>query len=152
MVIEQQPIFMTSYKFDSIVINEMTGNKLFCTFIDSDNLNETVDLLKNRYSILYNKIFVLSSPDTDEYILTYNIDVINTNSKNALPSTILVHRKKEFNSLYSVNALNEIIKSLNGGVIDTNFSIPWSEYKNCLLLTQDGGLRRLNTKIYNIIT
>jgi hypothetical protein len=152
MVIEQQPIFMTSYKFDSIVINEMTGNKLFCTFIDSDNLNETVDLLKNRYSILYNKIFVLSSPDTDEYILTYNIDVINTNSKNALPNTILVHRKKEFNSLYSVNALNEIIKSLNGGVIDTNFSIPWSEYKNCLLLTQDGGLRRLNTKIYNIIT
>ena len=90
----QNHIFMASYEFNDIVINDMVGNKLFCTFIAHDRLDEVLGALTNRYSILYNKIFVLSSPDTDELILTYNIDVMNTTSKNALPSTILLHRKK----------------------------------------------------------
>jgi hypothetical protein len=147
----QQPIFMTSYKFDNIVINEMVGNKLFCTFIDSDKLDNTINILVNKYSILYNKIFVLSSPDTNEYILTYNLDVINTNSKNALPGTILVHRKKESNTLYTINALNALIKELNGGMLNTDYKVNWSDHRNVILLTQDGGLRKVHTKIFNII-
>lgn len=144
-------IFMVSYDFDNIVINEMTGNKLFCTFIEHDRLQEIVDTLTRRYSILYNKIFVLESPDTEELILTYNIDVFNTNSKNALPNTILLHRKKESNTLYTINALNALICELNGGVLDTNYRISWVSFKNTILLTQDGGLRKIHTKIHNIV-
>ena len=94
----QEAIFMTSYDFDNIVIDDMTGNKLFCTFIEHNRLEEIIGTLTQRYAILYSKIFVLESPDTDELILTYNIDVMNTSSKNALPSTILLHRKKESNT------------------------------------------------------
>jgi hypothetical protein len=32
----ESPIFMTSYEFNNIVIDEMVGNKLFCTFIEHD--------------------------------------------------------------------------------------------------------------------
>jgi hypothetical protein len=151
MVTMEPPIFMTSYEFDNIVIDEMAGNKLFCTFIEHNRLEEILNSLTTRYSILYNKIFILESPDTEELILTYNIDIVNNNSQNALPSTILLHRKKESNTLYTINALNALIKELNQGILDTNYRVNWPDFKNTILLTQDGGLRRVHTKIYRIV-
>jgi hypothetical protein len=87
--------------------------------------------------------------NNDEFVLTYNIDHGNISS---IPeNTILVHRKKESNTLYTINALNELIKSLNGGVVDTRFPINWNHYKNTILLTQQNELRQLKTKIHQII-
>ena len=142
---------MTSYDFDNIVIDEMAGNKLFCTFIEHNRLQDTIGILTSKYTILYNKVFVLESPDTEELILTYNIDVVNTNSKNALGNTILLHRKKESNTLYTINALNTLIRELNGGVLDTNYRVEWPNFRNTILLTQDGGLRQVHTKIHTIV-
>ena len=85
----------------------------------------------------------------NEYVCTYNIDQVNAAD---LPSnTILVHRKKDTNTLYTINALNELIKKLNGGVVDTKFPINWQHYKNAILLTQNNELKQLNTKIYKIV-
>jgi len=98
---------------------------------------------------LYNKIFVLQVKDLDEYVITYNIDQTNVN---LIPeNTILVHRKKETNTLYTINALNELIKALNGGVVDSRYKIEWKHYKNTILLTQHNELRELKTKIFKII-
>jgi hypothetical protein len=69
-----------------------------------------------------------------------------------LYNTILLHRKKESNTLYTINALNDLIKSLNGGVLDNTFMINWKDYQNCILLTHSGDLKKLDTKIYRIIT
>jgi hypothetical protein len=66
-------------------------------------------------------------------------------------NTILVHRKKESNTLYTINALNDLIKKLNGGAVDPTFRIEWQHYRNCILLTQHGEVKQLNTKIYKII-
>jgi hypothetical protein len=66
-------------------------------------------------------------------------------------NTILVHRKKETNTLYTINALNTLIKALNGGVVDPKFKVDWQHYKNCILLTQGNELRQLNTKVHKII-
>jgi hypothetical protein len=147
----QDTIFMTSYDFDNIVIDEMAGNKLFCTFIEHNKLQDTISTLTKKYTILYSKVFVLESPDTEELILTYNIDVVNTNSQNALPNTILLHRKKESNTLYTINALNALIRELNAGILDTNYRVDWPNFRNTILLTQDGGLRKVHTKIHTII-
>jgi len=148
----QNTIFITSsYDFDDIVINEMAGNKLFCTFIEHDKLQDTVNTLTKRYTILYSKVFVLESPDTEELILTYNIDAVNTNAQNALPNTILLHRKKESNTLYTINALNALIRELNAGILDTNYRVNWVDFRNTILLTQDGGLRKVHTKIHTIV-
>jgi hypothetical protein len=76
---------------------------------------------------------------------------MNTSSKNALPSTILLHRKKESNTLYTINALNTLIRELNGGVLDTNYRVSWPDFRNTILLTQDGGLRKVHTKIHTIV-
>jgi hypothetical protein len=71
--------------------------------------------------------------------------------QSVLPNTILLHRKKESNTLYTINALNALIKSLNGGVLDTNYRITWLDYKNSILLVQSNDLNIIKTKIHKII-
>jgi len=125
------------------------NNKLFCTFTNLDNLNSLISELSSRYSIIYNKMFVLEIVGKDEYVVTYNVEQGNVSD---IPeNTILVHRKKESNTLYTINALNELIKKLNGGVVDTKFPIDWNHYRNCILLTQHNELNQLNTKIHKIV-
>ena len=127
------------------------NNKLFCTFSSKDQLEDRLAEIISEYKILYDKIFVLSSPESDEYLCTYNIEPENRQVR-ILPNTILLHRKKESNTLYTINALNILIKSINNGVLDPTFPIPWKEYQNSVLLTQDSQLRRLNTLINKIVT
>ena len=125
------------------------NNKLFCTFTTLEGVNDLVDSIQRSYTVMYNKIFVLEVKNNNEYVLTYNIEMANIAS---IPeNTILVHRKKESNTLYTINALNELIKSLNGGVVDTRFQIDWQHYKNTILLTQQNELKQLRTKIHEII-
>lgn len=125
------------------------NNKLFCTFTDLDGLDALLEDIQSKYTIIYNKMFVLEIVGKDEYVVTYNVDQGNVQT---IPeNTILVHRKKESNTLYTINALNELIKKLNGGVVDTNFKIDWQHYRNCVLLTQHNDLNQLNTKIHKII-
>lgn len=134
----------------NITIEEM-ANKLFATFSKKDDINNTLDTITSRYTILYNKIFILESKDSDEFICTYNIDPGNLSTTSVLPNTILLHRKKESNSLYTINALNTLIKSLNNGYADPNYRVNWNEYKNCILLTNGPDLRKLETTIYKIV-
>jgi hypothetical protein len=125
------------------------NNRLFATFTDLDTLDDLIENITKSYSIMYKKMFVLYVKSTDEYVVTYNVEQGNINT---IPeNTILVHRKKESNTLYSLNALNEVIKKLNGGVVDKNFRVDWQHYKNCILLTNHNELKQLNTKIFKII-
>jgi hypothetical protein len=124
-------------------------NKLFCTFVPLTEVDSFIKEITSEYTILYNKIFVLHIKSNDEYVCTYNVDQPNIN--NIPENTILVHRKKESNTLYTINALNELIKSLNEGIVDTNYRINWQHYKNTVLLTQQGDLKLLRTKIYQIV-
>jgi dsDNA-specific endonuclease/ATPase MutS2 len=125
-------------------------NKLFATFTTPAALEETVATINRKYSILFNKVFVLESPQSDELICTYNIDTGNI-SASPMANTILLHRKKESNTLYTINALNTLIKSLNGGRMDKNFMINWQDYKNSILLTNGPDLRKLDTAIHRIV-
>ena len=102
------------YDIEPIYFNEDMSNKLFCTFATEETLDSTLQEIQERYKIIYNKIFVLYSKSQDEFICTYNVDFANVGT--FLNNTILVHRKKESNTLYTINALNTLIKDLNGGV------------------------------------
>ena len=142
-------IYSANYDFENPLNIGDLNNKLFCTFISLEGVDGLVEELSSRYSIMYNKMFVLYIKSNEEYVITYNVD--QGNVQDIPENTILVHRKKETNTLYTINALNELIKSLNGGVVDTKFPIDWQHYKNCILLTQHNELKQLNTKIHKII-
>ena len=133
----------------NIDLKDLMNNKLFCTFTSGEELETLIENISHSYTIMYNKMFVLFVKSTNEYVVTYNVDQGNIN---IIPeNTILVHRKKETNSLYTINALNELIKRLNGGVVDVSYKVNWQHYKNCILLTQHNELKQLNTKVHSII-
>jgi len=134
--------------FTSLNIRDL-NNKLFCTFTTLEDLDALINSITSKYDVMYNKIFVLYIKSNDEYVCTYNIDQANV--ADIPPNTILVHRKKDSNTLYTINALNELIKGLNGGVVDTRFPIDWQHYRNTILLTQHDELKQLKTKIHKII-
>ena len=135
-------------EFHTLNIKDL-NNKLFCTFTTLEELDGLLERITSTYKIMYNKIFVLHIKSNDEYVCTYNIDQGNISG---LPeNTIMVHRKKDSNTLYTINALNELIKKLNGGVVDTKFPIDWQHYRNTVLLTQRDELKQLKTKIHKII-
>ena len=140
---------VNNYDFSSHLDLNMTHNRLFCTFSTLENLEESLHNITSKYTIAHNKIFVLHIKSNDEYACTYNIEQGNIDS---IPeNTILVHRKKDSNTLYTLNALNELIKRLNDGVVDPRFPINWQHYKNTILLTQHDELKQLKTKIYKIV-
>ena len=148
MILQENKHMYMGYDFEPITTRDV-NNKLFCTFTGLDGLDALINELTKSYSIMYNKMFVLFVKSTNEYVITYNVEQGNVDS---IPSnTILVHRKKESNTLYTINALNDLIKKLNNGVVDPTYKINWPHYKNCILLTQHGEVKQLNTKIHKIV-
>ena len=127
------------------------NNRLYCTFTNAHDVEETLNDIQSSYVILFNKIFILESLDGEKIMLTYNVDMNNSSSESMVNNTILVHRKKQTNTLYTINALNELIKSLNNGVLDKRFPIEWNNYRNCILLIQADGFNRIDTKVKEII-
>lgn len=125
-------------------------NKLFCTFVRRRELDEAVERITTTYPILYNKIFVLSITDRRDLAITYTPDT--TERLPISEDTILVHRKKHTNTLYTINAMNIIIKMNNNGVLDKTYQLNWELYKNTILLSNDDELNKLPTKVYKIIS
>ncbi len=122
--------------------------QLLCTFTTKKLLPLIVDNIINDFEIINNKIFVLETID-HQFICSYNIELSKKYS--FLPDTISVHRKKQSNTLYTINALNSLIRNVNNGVLDTNFKIDWENYRDCLLVTVDDQVKRVDTKLHNII-
>jgi len=128
--------------------------QLLCTFTTHSKLNLVIDSIIDSYTILFDKIYVFQNEDDmGQLICTYNIEMVEDyyDGDEAISGTISLHRKKQSNTLYTINALNEAIRSLNNGVLDKSFPIPWERYQNNLLLTNESGLNIIPTKIFKII-
>lgn len=126
--------------------------QLLCTFSTRDRLDDILELIIECNDILYDKVYVfLNLSEPNQMICTYNVMYDDDHVAEDIPNTISLHRKKQTNTLYSINALNEVIRDLNGGVLDKRFPVPWEEYRNSLLLTNDIGLNKIPTKLYKIV-
>lgn len=125
--------------------------QLLCTFTTKDQLQDTLQQIRETYHIVYNYIYVLQNKSNlSELFVTYNIDTSFKPDK-PLSDTILVHRKKQSNTLYTINALNELVKEENGGVLDKNYSIDWDKFKNTIIVTNVEGTKRISTRIFEVI-
>lgn len=124
--------------------------QLLCTFCKRTDLDETIELIKNHYEVFSDRIFVLENlDDNKQLILTYNVK--NMKKDDILPSTISVHRKKQTNTIYTINALNELIMLENNGVLDKKYKIDWNQYRDCIIVTAFGKIKRINTDISKIL-
>ena len=126
--------------------------QLLCTFTSKRNIDNTISKIKESYTIAFNKIYVLQNEDDiRELICTYNVESDEGIDYNLVSNTISLHRKKYSNTLYTINALNEVVMNMNNGVKDPNTIVPWENYKNSILVTNADGLNRINTRIFKII-
>ena len=127
------------------------SSQLLCTFTNKNEVQTVLQTIRETYTIVYNYIYILENKHNPyELFITYNVDTSRTYPTN-LDNTILIHRKKESNTLYTINALNEMIKEENGGVLDKRFIVDWNQYRNSVVLTNDEGTVTVPTKIWNII-
>jgi len=137
----------------------MLNTLLLATFCQSKNIDEIISDIKNNFDIMGDKIFILQDKSSKhKKILTYNIKKSgNTIFSDVISNTISLHRKKETNTLYTLNALNEIVKEQNNGEVSKDFTVNWEDYRNTLLITYYDDLssktvlKSINTSLIKII-
>ena len=126
--------------------------QLLCTFCAKKDIDSSIKEINKVYKLAFNSVYVLDNVDDEnQVILTYNIDSAYLIKESLVPSTISVHRKKQTNTIYTINAINKLIEEKNGGVLDKSYKIDWTDLKNTVLVTAYGKLKRVNTKISHII-
>ena len=128
----------------------MKNKQLLCTFTNSKEYTNILEEIRNFYNV-NGKIFVLcNNNNPKELYVTYNVELDGSQSK--FKNTISVHRKKDTNTLYTLNAMNKLIAEENGGVFDKTFQLDWNLYRNSIILTGDISVKIVPLKIFDIIS
>ena len=123
--------------------------QLLCTFTTELGFESLLQNIFNRYELFSRKIFILKLEPYKELVISYNI--IPNKENKFLPNSIMVHRKKESNTIYTINALNRLIKELNGGKEDKTYQVDWNDYRNSMILTDGEGYKIMGTKLFRIV-
>ena len=124
------------------------GLNLLCTFSHASDHKLTTDYIFQNYELDRNCVFIFENADNPrDYIITYNVSDVD----HFIENTILIHRKKDTNTLYTINALNQIIIRANNGVLDKKFIIDWDCYVNALLLFVDQDITVIPLKLKSVI-
>ena len=125
--------------------------QLLCLFTNKPEYEDSYKFIISNYTFTNPNIFVLENRfKPEDLYITFNV----RRGSSAIESkwkTILVHRKKQSNTIYTINALNEVVKSKTGGQLDPNFMVDWDEYRNCILTTANSGYKKIPTKVYKSI-
>ncbi len=109
---------------------------------DSDVIAQEVQEIVNNLELTTDYIFLLKNvDDPGKKILTYNAVPQKGSSFNPRLYTMRVHRKKQTNTLYTINALNAAVAAQHDGKTGKDLKLDWSVYENCLLLTAGKELR-----------
>ena len=127
----------------------MTQKQLLCTFSNSVQYTDILKEIPQQYKLIDNKIFIFANENNlRELYLTFNVEKNDLN--NRFKGTISIHRKKQTNTLYTLNAMNKLIADENNGVYDKNFQLSWELYKNSIILTNDVGVKIVPLKLFSI--
>jgi hypothetical protein len=127
---------------------------LLASFGLRDQANEIISNIIKKANVPRHKIFIfkiLNSID-DEYVFTYNLspEHSNTEYSKIYLGTISVHRKKETNTLFTINAMNEVIKIKNRGHLNPHYNVKWEEFVDTLLVIKQGKLRILKLQLIKL--
>jgi len=121
------------------------------SFVPKPKLGTSISQIFDNFNVVGDRIFALTSEEQPNiFILTYNVTTTGQEKYDeVIQNTIPLHRKKKTNTLYTLNALNEVIKKENDGILDEKFVINWEEYKNCILVYREI-LKVIPTTLYRV--
>ena len=112
---------------------------LLASFLDSyeeEYIMKEVEFIANNLQLTNNMIFLMEQKgETPRLFLTYN--AVTEKGRRFHPTlfTMRVHRKKQTNTLYTINALNLAIADKHDGKTGKDLKLNWENYQNSILLT-----------------
>ena len=125
--------------------------QLLCTFSEKHQCKPLLKRILECYELSDGKFFIFEDCKNEgSLMVTYNV-ILDGSALSKFPTTISIHRKKQTNTLYTLNAMNRIIMEENGGVLDKNFQLDWEIYRNCLIITSDSGYKIIDLRLVDII-
>lgn len=131
-------------------MKDFDNRQLLCTFSNSKDYAKTAQDIRAFYEVYSNRIFAFSNTkNPKEIYLTYNVLNMRKDAPKFL-NTILIHRKKQTNTLYTLNAMNRLIEEENGK-IDKTYVVNWHLYENSLIITGEISIRIIPLKIAGVL-
>ena len=131
-------------------MTEHDTRQLLCTFATSKDFREVSTSIRKFYEVYSDRVFAfINTQNPKEIYLTYNVLNMKKDAPK-FPNTILIHRKKQTNTLYTLNAMNRLIEEENGRA-DKSYIINWKLYENSLIITGDVSIRIIPLKITSIV-
>jgi hypothetical protein len=118
---------------------------LLMSFSSEDEYRTHLQVIREIYRPDSSLFVIQNRYDDNEIFITFNTEY---NFKT--PGIIKIHKKRETNTLFSVDSLNELSMRANGKV-DKGFVPDWEQYRNSLLLMRDGELAVIPTRLREII-
>ena len=132
------------------MIDQHDTRQLLCTFSNSKDFRTVSDEIRKFYEVYSNRVFVfINSQNIKEVYLTYNVLNMKKDAQK-FPNTILIHRKKQTNTIYTLNAMNRLIEKEHG-CADKTYQVNWKLYENSLIITGDISIRIIPLKISMIL-
>lgn len=126
------------------------NRQLLCTFSTAIDFKKITEEIMQFYDVYSKRIFIFSNEkNPKEIFLTYNVLNMQRNAPK-FPNTILIHRKKQTNTLYTLNAMNKLIEEENGQ-LDKSYVVKWEFYENSLIITGDVSIRIIPLKIHSVV-
>jgi len=126
------------------------NRQLLCTFSTTTDFRKTIQEILSFYEVYSRRVFVFSNvQNPKEVFLTYNVLNMRRDAPK-FPNTILIHRKKQTNTLYTLNAMNRLIEEEHGS-LDKTYQVNWQLYSNSLIITGDVSVRIIPLKIHSVV-
>ena len=108
----------------------------FITTEDEQQIQNEVQFIADNLDLTAPYIFLMQNvDDPSKKILTYNALTEKGKSFNPRLYTMRLHRKKQTNSLYTINALNLALAKEHDGASGRHLKLDWEKYRNTMLLT-----------------
>lgn len=128
--------------------NSKKNPTLICTFVNKSKIISFVNFVKNKLHIKNVHVYSIET-NKDEFIVLFN-----TFRKLRFTGFLKYSRTIHFKngSIFSINAINELIKKINGDDVDTSkIELDWEKYSNKLIVLANGELKIDNIEPVNSI-
>jgi hypothetical protein len=126
------------------------NRQLVCTFATQNQLLTTMRSILSSFDIMYNRVYIFESVENrNDVFYTYNIRGVKPGQQ-FLPNTISIHRKKQSNTFYTINALNNLIQEINNGVLDKEYAVEWDNYRDMAILINDNMLKKVKLRMKEV--
>lgn len=97
-----------------------------------------VDYIRGKVDVIGSIYLFENKKSKSNVYLTYNTN--RDDKKVELQNTISIHRRSDLNVLYTINALNELIKTINNNVFDYEYNVDWEMYKDTFIMYRNSKL------------